>query len=466
MSPRLHPYQVTGAEWLSSPNLPKRGLLWPVGLGKTLPSLQVLDDFYSTCRATRPLVLAPILATSTTWPGELRKWFPALPYRVIWQEVNDLRRRYNRARKEGMSTRTLLREARKTLLQFDGVTLCNYDNLRFLAQLFGKAWPYDLVIMDESDRLKNASAGRTRAAIQVGRLADRVIELTGTFAPRSLEDCWSQAKILDDGQRLGRSLTEFRTRWFTPHPRGFGWIQKPGAAEEVSLILADLYMSLRAEDYLDLPERIDNVLEVELPQGVRAQYAKLEREAFLELQETSIDAPNAGVLVGKLQQLASGALYLEGGGWTHLHDAKMDALDSVLGQCGGEPVLVVYGYRSELERLQVRYPSAELLTAENGADVVTRWNAGQIPLLLSYPTDSLNLQPGGRHMVWFHPPWDLRQYVQMCGRLHRQGQQRRTFFHHLVARGTVDEDVMAALARKARVQETLLAGVRARVASV
>lgn len=475
----LHPYQEEGLEWVL--RRPKSALHWEMGLGKTLTAATALRLLLGSLESERALVVGPIMVANGVWPAELAKWFPG-EFRpaLLHQAMNRYKNQVAHARRDRNSgaVRQLARDVRVRLGQLGPIQVVNYENLPFLVKVFKNvAWPYDLLILDEADRVKNPEAQRTRAAIWMAERSRRVIELTGTPSPRTSEDLWSQIYALDGGAALGRTQGVFRERWYMPHPAGHGWLPRPLPGEapedakrrvavEVGNAIAHLVMSLKTSDYLQLPDRIDNFIPVALPEKARDAYRRLERDALLELETGVVDAANAGVLQGKLAQAASGAMYLEDGRrYEVLHDAKLDALDSVLAEAGGEPVLVCYGFRSELERLRARYPRAEVLTRDNVAEVSARWNAGQIPLLLSYPRDGLNLQVGGHIMVWLSQPWDYRLYAQMCARLHRQGQVKPVFIHHLVAADTVDEDAVEARAGKAAVQELLMERTKLRAAA-
>jgi SNF2 family DNA or RNA helicase len=323
-----------------------------------------------------------------------------------------------------------------------------------------------MVVIDEASGFKDPGTRRFKALARIRAQVERLIELTGTPAPNSLLELWPQVYLLDRGARLGRAFSAFREAWFESDYMGWRWTPRPGAEAEIQRRVEDLALTLKAEDWLALPERVDRVLAVPLPAEARARYRRLERELVLELGEARITAVNAGVLAGKLLQAANGALYAEDGEWHLLHDAKLEALEDLLEATEGEPVLVAYAYRSDRERLLARFPQAVELRAPGAIDA---WNRGEAPILLAHPASGghgLNLQAGGRHVVWWGLTWSLELYQQLTARLHRQGQTRPVLVHHLVAEGTLDETVMAALAGKAATQAALLEAVRRRWASL
>ncbi|MBX6395631.1 MAG: DEAD/DEAH box helicase [Alicyclobacillaceae bacterium] len=299
----------------------------------------------------------------------------------------------------------------------------------------------------------------------------RVLGLTGTPTPNGLIDLWAQIYLLDMGERLGKTATGFRDRYFEPDRRGpagviYSWRPKPGAEKAIYERLSDICVSMRAEDWLELPERIDRVVPVRLPPVAMEQYRRLERDLLLEFADADVVASSAAALSNKLLQLANGAVYDELQSVKEIHDAKLDALEDVIETANGKPVLVFYTYRHDLARLKRRFPEARAL--DSAADIED-WNAGRIPVLLVHPASAghgLNLQAGGHIIVWFGLTWSLELYEQANARLYRQGQTERVIVHHLVAEGTIDEDVMRALGGKAAKQEALLAAVKARIDKV
>ena len=442
-----HAYQARAIDWVLDRTA---AALWlGMGLGKTVVTATAVRQLLDQCMVERVLVVAPKRVAAHAWPGELAKWvrFGGLTWTVI---EGDARERARRIREP------------------TDVHLIGRELLPWLVEDWEASggWPYDMVVIDEASGFKDPDTRRFKALKRVRPQVERLVELTGTPAPNSLLELWPQVYLLDRGARLGRAFSAFREVWFESDYMGWRWTPRPGAEAEIQRRVEDLALTLKAEDWLALPERVDRVLPVPLPAEARARYRRLERELVLELGEARISAVNAGVLAGKLLQAANGALYAEDGEWHRLHDAKLDALEDLLEAAAGEPVLVAYAYRSDRERLLARFPQAVELRAAGAIDA---WNRGEVPVLLAHPASGghgLNLQAGGRHVVWWGLTWSLELYQQLTARLHRQGQTRPVLVHHLVAEGTLDETVMAALAGKAATQDGLLEAVKRRWAGL
>lgn len=358
----------------------------------------------------------------------------------------------------------------KALNSKSDIYVINRENVEWLVKYYGSKWPFDMVIIDELSSFKASKAKRFRALRKVRPLIKRIVGLTGTPSPNGLMDLWAQVYLLDRGERLGKTVTGYRDRYFHPDKRSqhlvYSWKLKPGAEESIHNKLSDICVSMSAKDWLELPDRIDNVINVRLPQKVKTLYRQLERDLLLELADGDITANTAAVLSNKLLQMANGAVYDENGKARVLHDEKLNALEDVLEAANQKPVLVFYSYQHDLLRLKERIPKARTLDTTKD---ITDWNDGKIPVLLAHPASAghgLNLQAGGNIIVWFGLTWSLEQYQQANARLHRQGQQNNVIVHHLVAEGTVDEDVMLALKNKAVGQDALLQAVKARIESI
>ena len=422
-----------------------------MGTGKTVSTLTALQGLTLLDNPFPALVLAPLRVASSTWPGEVEKWSHLEGLRLTdWSGTREF--------------------ARRALAD---VVAVNYDNAEALVKAFPD-FPFRTVIADESTRLKSfrIKQGGKRAQA-LGKVAhkhvQRWVNLTGTPAPNGLLDLWGQQWFVDAGQRLGRSFSAFQDRWFvTKRPPGqkFGGTvpPMPGAEEEIHRRLADCTITIRAGDYLDLPPLVENIIPVELPAAARRHYRELEREMFTKLDSGhEIEAVNAAGLTMKCLQAANGALYTDDqGSWKELHDAKLDALASVVEEAGGMPVLVAYHFKSDLARLQRAFPQGRVLDAD--PHTVAEWNAGRIPLLFAHPASAghgLNLQDGGNILCFFGLWWDLEQHEQVIERIGptrqaQAGYNRPVYVHRIVARGTVDELVLARLKTKASVQSLLL----------
>lgn len=424
-----------------------------MGTGKTLASLMVLDALFLAGENHPALILAPLRVAKTTWPEEAKKWaefghLDIVP--IIGGQAE-----------------------RRTALRRDAaVYTCNYDNLVWLVEHFGERWPFRTVIADESTRLKSfrLRKGGKRASA-VARVAHtkikRFIELTGTPSPNGLADLWGQAWMLDAGHRLGRTFTAFKTRWFQKSFDGFGSSPLPFAQEQIQGALADLCLTIDGKDWFDLKEPIINNIYVDLPARARSLYRDMEREMFMQIEEHGVEAFHAAARTIKCLQLANGAAYIDDKqNWKEVHNAKIEALESVIAEAAGAPILVAYHFKSDLARLQRAFPQGRILDAD--PQTIRDWNAGKIPVLFAHPASAghgLNLQDGGNIITFFGHWWNLEEYQQIIERIgparqHQAGHDRPVFIHHILARGTVDEIVSARRETKRKVQDLLLEAMK------
>jgi SNF2 family DNA or RNA helicase len=433
-----------------------------MGTGKTASTLTALDALSLVDDPFPALVLAPLRVASSTWPDEVRKWAHLSGVDVAV------------AAGGAAPMREALRHKGA-----DVVTL-NYDNAAALVEHLGDRWPFKTVIADESTRLKSfrLRQGGVRAQA-LGRVAHkrvrRWVNLSGTPAPNGLRDLWGQAWFLDAGQRLGRTFNAFENRWFQAKQVGSSRFARqlvplPHAQAEIEDRLRDLTITVRAGDYLDLPPLVENLIEVELPATARRHYCELEREMFTVLAGgTEVEAFSAAARTMKCLQAANGAVYVDDQGtWKELHDAKLDALASVVEEAAGAPVLVAYHFKSDLARLQRAFPEAR--TLDTDPRTIEAWNLGRIPLLLAHPASAghgLNLQDGGNTIVFFSLNWNLEEHEQIIERIGptrqaQAGHNRPVYVHRIVARDTVDELVLQRLQSKASVQSVLLEAMKGR----
>lgn len=422
-----------------------------MGLGKSVVTLTAIRNLLATGRVRRVLVIAPKRVAQHTWTDEVQKW----------SHTADL-----------VCVRILgsAAERRAALATPGHIFLINRENVKWLVEQCGCAWPFDMVVIDESSSFKDQGAQRFKALRKVCRKATRMVLLTGTPTPNSYLELWPQFYLLDQGARLGPTFGGYRDAYFSSDRRGrdqiYSWKINPDAREIIEGKIADITLSLRAEDYLSLPPRVDNVIPIRLSPAARRAYDAFERDSVLELVgQGLITAANAAVLANKLAQASNGAVYDEHRRVHELHRDKLDALAELLETASG-PVLVAYLYRHDLSRLKTRFPQA----VEIGEpDAMTRWNAGEIPVLLAHPASAghgLNLQAGGSAIVWFGLTWSNELHLQFNARLHRQGQSRPVVVSYLVAEDTVDRDILAALADKQNAQDVLLNALRRRVDSL
>lgn len=395
------------------------------------------------------LVIAPLSVAEKTWSDEIEKW----------DHLNHL----SFSKVLGPQKQRLAALTKKA-----DVYLINRENVEWLVDHYRKDWPFKTVIIDESSSFKSPSAKRFKALRKVRPMIERLVELTGTPSPNNLMDLWSQIYLLDQGERLGKTITAFRNHYFTPASQNghivYSWALLPGAEEAIYKKISDICVSMKAKDYLKLPPRTNNVIEVELSATDWKKYKELERHYVLELDESDVVASNAATLSNKLLQMANGCIYDENGDPKPIHEKKLDALERVIEEAQGQPVLVFYQYKHDLARIRERFRQARVLDVSAGD--IKKWNEGKIPVLLAHPQSAghgLNLQAGGHIIVWFGPTWSLEFYQQANARLDRQGQQNPVIVHHLVAKGTIDEDVMKALETKEVGQEALMTAVKARI---
>lgn len=441
-----HPYQEYAiTRILDTPHI---GLFLDMGLGKTVSALTAVDRLINDrFEVHRVLVIAPLRVAKLTWAAEVDKWdhLNLKVSKVLGGEIKRLR----------------------ALAETADIYVINRENVPWLVDLYkGKRWPFDMVIIDESSSFKNPRSLRFRALRKVLPQIKRMVLLTGTPSPRSLMDLWPQLYLLDRGERLGRTLTAYRSAYFRPgKSNGFTiyeWLPNKDAEEKIYKAIGDICVSMSAADWLDMPEKVDNIVEVELPTKAREIYDTLKRNYAITIQQDDITAVNAAVLTGKLLQVANGALYHDDKTYIEIHKAKIDALKE-LAESATTPMIVFYWLKSDLERLKREFPKARTLEDEKD---LTDWNNGKIDMLLLHPSSAghgLNLQAGGHIIVWFGLTWSLELYQQANARLHRQGQRSSVIVHHILARDTMDERVLKALQQKRMGQDSLLAAVRAEI---
>lgn len=429
-------------------------LLLEMGLGKTVSTLtaidQLLNDYFD---AEKVLVIAPLRVADDTWAREVEKW-DHLQHLRISKVLGSAAVR------------------RKALKADADIYVINRENVEWLVSEYGSKWPFDTVVIDELSSFKNHQSKRFRALRRVRPMIKRLIGLTGTPAPNSLMDLWPQVYLLDQGERLGKTITSYRDRYFVPGEREghivYKWREKKEAEQRIYEAISDIAVSMKAEDWLDLPERIDRAVPVKLTEKAKEQYKKLEKELLLPFQDADVVASTAAVLSNKLLQMASGAVYDEDRGVKLIHDAKLDALEDIIEAANGKPVMVFYNFKHSLARIQERFPQAKILRkGKEGNEDIRDWNNDEIPLLLLHPKSAghgLNLQESScQTVVWYDQIWSLEEDQQANARVHRQGQTRRIVVMRLVAEGTMDEEAVAALDRKASGQDALMEAVKARI---
>lgn len=429
------------------------GLFLDMGLGKTVITLDAINTLrYDRWAVQRVLIIAPKKVAEGTWTKEAQKWEHLRHLRISAVLGSQQKR-----------LRALATPA--------DIYVINRDNVAWLVDYFKNAWPFDMVVLDESSSFKNSQSKRFKALKLVRSRINRLVELTGTPASNGLIDLWAQIYLLDGGARLGRTLGQYRERFFDPDKRSrtqiFSYMPKDGSMEYIQQAIGDICVSMKAEDYLNLPDRMFDDVPVVLDDKARKAYRQLERDLLLELDEGQITAASAGVLTGKLLQLCNGAVYDSEKRPLAIHNCKVEAFLEVLEQLNGQHCLVFYNFRHDHDRLLAALEPLGLRVRvyQNTADE-DAWNAGEVDVLLAHPAScayGLNLQIGGHHIVWFGLTWSLEQYEQANKRLHRQGQKHPVVIHHLVVQGGMDEDVIESLRAKGDTQEALLAALKKRI---
>lgn len=432
------------------------GLFLDMGLGKTVITLTAVNDLrYNRFLIRRTLVIAPKKVAEDTWIREAGKWDHLCLLRII-PVLGSEKQRIRALNTPG------------------DVYVLSRDNVSWLVEYYQNAWPFDMVVIDELSSFKSHQAKRFRSLKQIRSHIQRIAGLTGTPAPNGLIDLWAQIYLLDGGARLGRTLTEYRNNYFTPTSRSrtqvFRYGPLPGAEEQIQEQLRDICISLSAEDYLALPERIDNIIHVRLSQKAEAGYRKFEQEMLLEVDEDTIDAGSAAVLTNKLLQYCNGAIYGDEKQVVEVHDSKLKAFQEIVEASQGKHILVFYNFQHDRSRLLKVLKKSGLRVVElGGPDTISAWNQGETDILLAHPASAaygLNLQAGGNIIVWFGLNWSLELYQQANARLYRQGQKENVIIHHLVTTGCMDEKVMEALQDKGQTQEGLLSALKARIREI
>ena len=425
------------------------------GLGKTIITLTALTDLlFDSFKVTKVLIIAPLRVARDTWPSEIKKWNHTvdLIYSVV---VGNIDERIIALNKKA------------------DIYITNRENIQWLIN--DRRFDYDMVIVDELSSFKNHQAKRFKALMSVRPKVERIVGLTGTPASNGLMNLWAQFKLLDMGKRLGKFITSFRNEYFIPDKRNgqiiYSYKIREGSEEKIYKAIGDITISMKAEDYLTMPELINTVVPVYMNAEEQRIYNTLESALIVKLKGVEITAANAASLCGKLSQMSSGAIYNEDKDVISIHDRKIDALEDLIEAANGNPVLVAYWFKHDLERIKSRLNKLKLNYATlDKSEHIDKWNKGKFQIGLIHPASAghgLNLQFGGYNLVWFCIPWSLELYQQTIARLYRQGQKSSSVVvQHIVTKGTIDEDILKALSRKERVQTALIDAVKANLKGV
>lgn len=422
-------------------------LMLDMGLGKTIITLSALWQLaLDRFDVSRILVIAPKRVAEDTWPKEISKWehLTGLNYSLVLGSKDK--------REEALSKKAF-------------IYIINRENVVWLTQ--NHKWDFDMVIIDELSSFKSNRAQRFKALKKVRPMVKRIVGLTGTPAPNSLMDLWAEIYLMDMGKRLGRFITGYRDRFFVPDKRNkeiiYSYKPRDGAEDAIYKLIGDICISMKAADHIKMPERIDNIVEVSMSSKEQKIYDSFKADMVVSIKGKVLDAVNAAALSGKLLQMANGAVYGDDRKVFTIHDRKLDALEDLVEAANGKPLLVAYWYKHDLKRIKDRFKTARMIDTSKD---ITDWNAGKIEIGLIHPASAghgLNLQEGGSTIVWFGQTWSLELYQQLNARLWRQGQRETVVVHHIVTKGTIDENVMKALGKKDASQAALIDAVRAQI---
>lgn len=429
------------------------GLFLDMGLGKTVITLSAIHDLrYNRWEVSKPLIIAPKKVAEATWSTEAKKWDHLKMMRIV-PVLGSLQQRI------------------RALATPADAYVINRENTQWLVEYFKNDWPFDMVILDESSSFKNNQSKRFKSLKLVRNRIRRMVELTGTPSSNGLEDLWAQVFLLDGGARLGKTIGAYRDKYFIPGKRNrmtiFSYVPKEGSFEHIKKAISDICISMKASDYISLPDVMHNDIPVVLSTAAQKAYTRLENDLLLQINENTITAGTAGVLTGKLIQLCNGAIYDENKVPVEVHDCKIDAFLELIEQLNGQHALVFYNFQHDRDRLLKALLNTNLrVRVYSQAKDEIDWNNGEIDILLAHPAScgyGLNLQRGGHHAIWFGLTWSLEQYEQANKRLHRQGQNEPVIIHHLIVKDGMDETVIEALKNKGDIQNALMDALKVKI---
>lgn len=446
-----HNYQQFAIDFIS--NNPIAAILLDMGMGKTAITLMAIQYLmYETFEVSKVLVICPLRVTRT-WRDEIGKWeqLQGLRYSIV----------------TGTAT-----QRKKALAADADIYIINRENVPWLVDKSGVPFSFDMVVIDELSSFKNHQTARHKALMKVRSGIQRIVGLTGTPASQGLMDLFAEFKVLDMGQRLGRFIGQYRLNYFRPDKVNgniiYSYKLLPGAEEKIYEKIQDITISMKAVDFLDMPELISNEYPVYLDAEEMNKYESLKKDLILSTPEHEVTAANAASLVNKLSQMANGAVYTDEGDIIKFHDKKLDALEDIIESANGKPILVAYWFKHDYQRITARLNQIGVKYMKIDSDEsITKWNNREIPVALIHPASAghgLNLQQGGNTMVWFGITWSLELYQQCVCRLYRQGQNEGTVtIIHLISKGTIDEKIMKALSEKDNTQASLIDAVKAEI---
>lgn len=441
-----HSYQRYAIEYIKEH--PISAILLDMGLGKTSITLSAVADLlFDSFEVSKVLVIAPLRVAKTTWKDEIQKWehLNILEYSII----------------TGTETERL-----SALNKQADIYIINRENIQWLVDKSGIKFDFDMVVIDELSSFKSWQSKRFKAFMKVRPRVKRIVGLTGTPSSNGLMDLFAEFKILDMGERLGRFIGQYRNTYFSPDKRNgqviYSYKPLPFAEKEIYNKISDITISMKAKDYLKMPELIINNVEVEMSCKELKLYNKLKSDMIIDIDGKELDVPNAAALSNKLLQMANGAVYDDEKSVVEIHSQKLDALEDLIEASNGKPVLVAYWYKHDKDRLMQRFQAEEINTSSD----IDKWNKGEMHVALIHPASAghgLNLQQGGSTIVWFGLTWSLELYQQLNARLYRQGQKETVVIHHIITMDTIDENVIKALEKKDLSQNSLIEAVKWRL---
>ena len=444
MKYKPHSYQEYAIRYIETH--PISALLIDMGLGKTSITLtairNLLFDSFEVCKV---LVIAPLRVAKNTWTDEIKKWehLSTLTYSLIIGNEN---------------------ERLSALNEQTDIYIINRENVDWLVNKSGYKFDFDMVVIDELSSFKNHQSKRFKSLMKVRPLVKRIVGLTGTPSSNGRMDLFAEFKILDMGKRLGYFIGQYRNTYFKPDkmngPIVYSYKPLPNAENAIYEKISDITVSMKANEYLKMPELLTSNYVVALSNSEKKQYDKMKKSLVLEITDGEITASNAASLSNKLCQLSNGAIYDDEQNIVEIHDRKLETLEDIIESMNGKPLLIAYWYRHDLDRIKSRFSVREIKTSEDISD----WNDGKIPVALIHPASAghgLNLQNGGSTLVWFGLTWSLELYQQTNARLYRQGQKNAVVIQHIITKGTIDEQILKALQKKNKTQADLIDAVRA-----
>ena len=439
-----HKYQQYAIEHIEKNKI--SALFLDMGLGKTSITLTAVNELlFDSFEVIKVLVIAPLRVARNTWCDEIKKWdhLSNIKYSIV---VGTEKERIFALNKRA------------------DIYIINRENVDWLVKKSGYKFDFDMIVIDELSSFKNHQSKRFKSLMKIRPKVKRIVGLTGTPSSNGLMDLFAEFKVLYLGERLGYFIGQYRNTYFKPDKTNgaivYSYKPLPNAEDSIYEKISDITVSMKASEYLKMPELVISNYKVEMSEDEKKQYDEMKKNLICEIKDGEITVSNAGSLSNKLSQFANGAVYDDEQNIVEIHSRKLDALEDIIESMNGKPLLVAYWYKHDLQRIKKRFDVREIKTGKDIAD----WNKGKIPVALIHPASAghgLNLQQGGSTLVWFGLTWSLELYQQTNGRLYRQGQKNTVVIQHIVTKGSIDEQILKALERKNKTQEDLIEAVKA-----